>query len=36
MRAGKRTDAARIYLQAAALDTEKSSLSDKLSRAKGD
>jgi superkiller protein 3 len=36
MRAGKRNDAARIYLQAAALDTEKSSLSDKLSRAKGD
>jgi superkiller protein 3 len=36
MRAGKRKDAARIYQQAASLDTEKSSLSDKLARAKGD
>jgi len=36
MRAGKRQDAARIYQQAASLDTEKSSLSDKLARAKGD
>lgn len=36
MRAGKRKDAARIYQQAAALDKEKSSLGDKLSRAKRD
>jgi hypothetical protein len=35
MKAGKRRDAARIYQQAADLDVEKTTLTEKLSRAQG-
>jgi len=35
MRANKRKDAARVYQQAATLDTEKTALADKLARAQG-
>jgi hypothetical protein len=33
MRAGKKKDAARVYRQAAALDADKTALTEKISRA---